>query len=150
MSMLALCHISTTHHVNNNNNNDCPSPHGGMWIPGEEGDGEEGDSEEGDGDASFPPTLPPPILTPQDTHRGVCLWLPPRMQVVAGPMGVHWGYSSVGVICHVSTTRIATTTTLAPPFVQGYGDGNDDVFHGEGTTSSILRLPCQRFFSLLR
>ena len=103
-----------------------------------EGDnGMEGNSEEGDGDddndndwsmslllsvlnrsaapsaiASFPPHSTSPNIDPTGYASvcDVCLQLPPHMQVVAGPMGRS---SSMGVICHISTMRIAMTMLAA-------------------------------------
>ena len=64
----------------------------------------------------FPPTLPPPILTPQDMHpcamcvygyHLVCRWWPAQWVFVRGRS------SSMGVICHVSTMQIAMTMLAA-------------------------------------
>jgi len=90
----------------------------GVTLGTEGDDGMEGDSEEGDGDddddndwyvsslssvlnhsaapsavASFPPHSTSPNIDPTGHASvcNVCLWLPPRMQVVASPMGVRQG-----------------------------------------------------------
>jgi len=64
----------------------------------------------------FPPTLPPPISTPQDMHpcamcvygyHLVCMWWPAQWVFIRGRS------LSMGVICHVSTMRIATTMLAA-------------------------------------